>query len=260
MAMTYEEVEAQLTAPGAPFEVSIEPVRGIPMKSFKHRERSLREKIANVALHGEADCMVQGERRISYGEFARLVWGAARALRKDFGLQHGDRLAVLAYNSPEWLIALFGATSLGGIGVGINGWWKSEEIHYGMSDSGSRYLAVDERLHPRVEAIRRDLPDLETVFFIGDDAPAGTVPIEALLDPRDEVPDEPIDEDDPFVILYTMELIQRAGIDVWGARPCCTGVVHSEKIKDYDLSSLRAVSFGEAPTPPETLEKARELA
>jgi long-subunit acyl-CoA synthetase (AMP-forming) len=149
MAMTYEEVEAQLTAPGAPFEVSIEPVRGIPMKSFKHRERSLREKIANVALHGEADCMVQGERRISYGEFARLVWGAARALREDFGLQHGDRLAVLAYNSPEWLIALFGATSLGGIGVGIKGWWKSEEIHYGMSDSGSRYLVVDERLYPR---------------------------------------------------------------------------------------------------------------
>ena len=72
--MTYEQVVAQLTAPGAPFEVVTEDVRGRPMKNFKNREKSLREKIANAGLRGDATCMVQGERRISYGEGVERVF------------------------------------------------------------------------------------------------------------------------------------------------------------------------------------------
>jgi long-chain acyl-CoA synthetase len=36
-------------------------------------------------------------------------------------------------------------------------------------------------------------------------------------------------------------------------------VVHHPKVGSYDLSSLRAISFGGAPTAPETIEKAREV-
>ena len=36
-------------------------------------------------------------------------------------------------------------------------------------------------------------------------------------------------------------------------------VVHHPTSRNYDLSSLRAISFGGAPTPPETIEKAREV-
>jgi long-chain acyl-CoA synthetase len=147
--------------------------------------------------------MVHGERRISYGELARRTWGAARALRDDHGLRHGDRLAILAMNSPDWLITLFGATSVGGIGVGLNGWWSPEEVEYGLADSGSRFLVVDERLWPRAEAAVRKLGSVEKVFFLGADAPPGTVPLAELLEPVDEVPSDPIAESDPWVILYT---------------------------------------------------------
>jgi len=347
MEKTYEEVVAQLTGPGAPFEVQVEPVRGLPMKNFKNREKSLREKIQNAALRGDTTCMVQGERRISYAEMARLVWGAAHGLRDGFGFRPGDRLAILAYNSPDWLISLFGATSLGGIAVGLNGWWTPDEIEYGLDDSGSRFLVTDERLYPRVEKLAGRLSHLEKVFYIGANPPAGTVPIAELLQPADEVPGEPIAEDDPFVILYTsgttgrpkgcitthrgtvsqvigivfsslagammgsagvlptggeqaaslltsplfhvagihsgvctaltagaklvftegkfdpervMELIQDERITLWGAIPTMLHrVVHHPRIGAYDLSSLRGVTFGGAPTPPETLEKAREV-
>jgi long-chain acyl-CoA synthetase len=347
MAMTYEQVLASLTGPGAPFELSTEAVRGHPMRNFKNRERSIREKLRNAGLKGDVECMIQGDRRISYAELARLVWGAAGALRDEFGLRKGDRLAVLAYNSPDWLVALFGATSIGGIGVGLNGWWKSEEIRYGLLDSGSRYLVVDERLYPRVASIREEVPDLETIFFIGERPPRGTVPIRELLGGSEEVPTEPIHEDDPFVILYTsgttgkpkgcitthrgtvaqvqgivfaaiagalmgtgspiaseggqpaslltsplfhvgglhsgvctsitagaklvfpigkfdpeqvMQLIERERVNTWGAIPTMLHrVVYHDKVRSYDLSSLRSVSFGGAPTPPDTIQKAREV-
>jgi long-chain acyl-CoA synthetase len=200
---SYQDVVRQLTGPGAPFEIVSETIDGRPQRNWKNRERSIREKIANAGLRGDAICMVHGERRISYGELARRTWGAARALRDDHGLRHGDRLAILAMNSPDWLITLFGATSVGGIGVGLNGWWSPEEVEYGLADSGSRFLVVDERLWPRAEAAVRKLGSVEKVFFLGADAPPGTVPLAELLEPVDEVPSDPIAESDPWVILYT---------------------------------------------------------
>ena len=46
MPPSYEEVVAQLTGPGEPFEIVSETMRGRPVRTFKHRERSIREKIA----------------------------------------------------------------------------------------------------------------------------------------------------------------------------------------------------------------------
>ncbi len=345
---SYAEVVQQLTAPGAPFEVVTETVGGRPQKNFKNRERSLRDKIAACALRGETPCMVHGETRISYAGFARSVWGAARRLRDDHGFGKGDRLAVLSYNCPDWIVTLFGATSLGGIGVGLNGWWSAEELDYGLNDSGSKILVVDERLYPRVQPVLERVPSLERVFSIGDASPPGTLPVSELFDPCDEAPDTPIEEDDPWVILYTsgttgrskgcitthrgtigqvlgilfaravtalvdgqagllpsggdqtvsllssplfhvgglhsnvavlltvgarmvfldgrfdpekvMQLVEREKIQTWGAIPTMLHrVVHHPRVRDYDLSSLNAVSFGGAPTPPETIDRAREV-
>ena len=343
---SYEEVLARLTAAGSPFELGVETVHGRPCRVFAKRERSLREKIENAGQRGDQTCMVHGERRISYGEFAQRVWGAARALTHEHGLAKGDRLAVLSYNCPDWLIALFGAVSAGGIGVGLNGWWASEEIAYGLEDSGSRFLVVDERLYPRVEPVLAK-SGVEKVFYIGANPPRGTLPIDELLQPHAAPPTVPLAEDDPFVILYTsgttgrskgcitthrgtiaqvagilfgnvagamlsgkpllgtgggppvsllssplfhvgglhsgvctqltvgakivflegrfdpeqaMRLIEREKITAWGAIPTMLHrVVHHPKVRDYDLSSLRGISFGGAPTPPETIEKAREV-
>lgn len=345
--MTYEEVAAQLTGPGGPFEVVVEDVGGRPTRNFRHRERSLREKIANAGARGDLTCFVQGERRISYAGMARTVWGAAHRLAAH-GFRPGDRLAILAFNSPDWLMAMFGATAMGGVAVGLNGWWVSEEIEYGLTDSGSRFLVTDERLYPRVADLAGRVPTLEKIFFIGPNPPSGTIPIADLLQPRDEAPTVPIAEDDPFVILYTsgttgrpkgcitthrgtiaqvlgilyatvatalldgndavlappaaqpcslltsplfhvggihsnvclaltagsrlvfsegrfeptqiLRLIQDEKVNAWGAIPTMLHrVVHHPDVGRYDLSSLRTVSFGGAPTAPETIEKACEV-
>jgi acyl-CoA synthetase (AMP-forming)/AMP-acid ligase II len=200
---SYSEVVAQLTGAGAPFEVVTETVAGRPQKNWKNRERSMREKIANAGLRGDATAMVHGERRVSYGELARLCWGTAAALRDDHGLRAGDRVAILAMNSPDWLITLFGATAIGAIGVGMNGWWAPEEIEYGLNDSGSRFLVVDERLWPRVEGLRGRVSSLEKIVYVGKNPPRGTIPIAEIQHEKADAPTEPIDQDQPWVLLYT---------------------------------------------------------
>jgi long-chain acyl-CoA synthetase len=57
-----------------------------------------------------------------------------------------------------------------------------------------------------------------------------------------------------------MQLIERERIDAWGAIPTMLHrVVHHPKVGSYDLSSLGRVSFGGAPTPPETIDRARAV-
>lgn len=347
MTVRYEEAAAQLTGPGGPFEIVVEPVRGLPMKNFKNRERSLRDKIALAALHGEREFIVQGDRRVTYRDFARRVWGAARTLRDGQGLRRGDRMAILAYNSPDWLMALFGASSIAAGVVGLNGWWTPEEIAFGLADSGSRFLVVDERLYSRAEKAIAQVPSVEKVFYIGSTPPRGTIPIEEILVADDEVPTDPVEEDDPFVLLYTsgttgrpkacitthrgtiaqvlgvtfasvvgmilgtggglssegdppttlvtsplfhvaglhssvctgltaglklvflegrfepetvMQLIEREQIAIWGGVPALIHrLVHHPRLGSYDLTSLRSISFGAAPMPPETIERARAV-
>lgn len=203
MGMTYAEATTLLQAAGGPFETTIEQVLGRDVKVFKTRERSMREKVANAAVHGAKEFLIYEDRRITFTEFVELTWGAAHVLLDDYALKRHDRVGILAYNRPEWLIALFGVAAASGITVGLNGWWTSDELLYGLNDSGCRFLIVDELLWDRVAPLIDQVPSLEAVFFIGKNPPAGTVPIEKLLVRRTDAPTVPIAEDDPFVILYT---------------------------------------------------------
>jgi len=200
---SHDEALARLTGPGSPFELRIEEVRGRPMRNFAQRPKSLVEVVARAAGHGEREFLVQGDRRISYAEFARLVAGTARNFR-DVGLERGDRLAILSYNSLDYAVCVFAAASLGSIAVPLNGWWVEAELDHALRDSGSRFLVVDERLHPRVRRLVGGIESLEKVFVSGSAAPAGTLPLADLIEPREESePLEEIHEDDTFAILYT---------------------------------------------------------
>ncbi len=178
MPKTYEEVVAQLTGPGAPFEIETVPVGGLPMKNFKGREKlAAREDPQHGAarrrdLHGPGRAPHQLRRTRAAG---------AGAQRTPCTRASGCATAIAWRSSPttrpDWLIALFGATSLGGIGVGLNGWWTPEEIEYGLTDSGSRFLVIDERLYPRVEKLAGGSRPRDASSTSATHPPQGTVPI-----------------------------------------------------------------------------------
>ena len=202
-AKSYDEALARLTGPGSLFELRIEDVRGRPMRNFARRPKSLSELVVQAARHGERDFLIQGDRRISYAEFAQLVSGTALRFR-GAGLEKGDRLAILAYNSLDYALCVFAAASLGSIAVPLNGWWVEAEIEHALRDSGSRFLMVDERLHRRVRKLLGGIEGLETVFFSGDAPPQGTRPLRDMIAAHAELnPLAEVCEDDPFAILYT---------------------------------------------------------
>ena len=148
---TSAEVRAQLTAPGGMFEVTTEEVLGRPTEVYASRMPSLRS-IAEVALMrgDEQTFLVYGDRTYGFSEFVQAANSVAHALRERFGIAKGDRVAVLSQNNPEWCLAFWATVSQGAILVGLNGWWTTDEIHYGLQDSGAKVLVADRK---RVERI-----------------------------------------------------------------------------------------------------------
>jgi acyl-CoA synthetase (AMP-forming)/AMP-acid ligase II len=192
--MRPEEILDRLTAPGAPFEIVEEEVLGERMPVFRNRRRSLRELLAASAAFGERDYVVHGERRISYADHLRQVASIACALRDLYGVRPGDRVAILAENCPEWILAFWATTSLGASVAALNGWWTADEILHGVENSDPKLLIGDRKRLARVDERDVGVPVLE--IGSGFEKLAGFAPDAAL-------PDEPIAEDDPAVILYT---------------------------------------------------------
>ena len=77
-----------LTGPGGPFEIVTDDVRGVPLQVYKSRLGSMRDLIDMSNGRGDADFVVQDDRRLSYSEHnararataAGLVACAARIL------------------------------------------------------------------------------------------------------------------------------------------------------------------------------------
>ena len=74
-------------------------------------------------------------------EFYRNVTGMARALRR-WGLNKGDRLAILSENRPEWTITDFASLLLGVVVVPIYSTLTAPQTGYILADSGARVVVV----------------------------------------------------------------------------------------------------------------------
>jgi acyl-CoA synthetase (AMP-forming)/AMP-acid ligase II len=188
-----EEVERSLLRSGGPFELAREAVLGHEMSVFARRLPSLRAMLEGSGGHGDAEYCICGESRLTFAQHLRCVSAFARALRETYGVAKGARVAILAENGPEWIIAFWAAVSLGAIVVGMNGWWVRDEIVCALDDSEPTLLVADEKRLARIRAEDLCMP----VISIEKDAALFAPGADASL------PDQPIAEDDPACILYT---------------------------------------------------------
>ncbi|MFP6623903.1 MAG: class I adenylate-forming enzyme family protein [Myxococcota bacterium] len=189
-----EDVTAQLTGPGGPFEIVVEEVFGERLPVLKSRPHSLRELLSDSVSHGDKEYLVHEERRITYAEHIQLVASTARGLTERYGIGKGDVVAILAANSPDWPLFFWASVSLGAVVASMNGWWSRDEIEYALEQTSPKLLVGDRRRLERLKGSDLDVPILE--LESGRDALFSHAP-------DADLPDVEIDEDDPAVILFT---------------------------------------------------------
>ncbi|MDT5179695.1 MAG: HIP---CoA ligase [Mycobacterium sp.] len=90
---------------------------------------------------GDAEAIVDGPLRLTYTDVAERIRTAAGAFA-GFGIGKGDRVAVWAPNSAEWIIAAFGIMTAGAVLVPVNTRFKAEEAADVVSRSGAKAVMV----------------------------------------------------------------------------------------------------------------------
>jgi len=222
-SMSIAEANAQLTAAGQLFEMEELDIRGVTTRTWKHAPPSLRAIMDMSLGHGDAVFLVYEDERTTFAEHYRIACTLAHRLRDTFGVQQGDRVAIIMRNLPVWVMAFWAATLAGAIVVPLNAWWSGEELRYGLEDSGSKVVFVDTERAERIRPVLAGLPDLgavivadehrtntETPLSVSEPAPgSGLVPewpFPLALGPVDEAatpPELTIDPEDDATIFYT---------------------------------------------------------
>src|SRR5580658_4000451 len=90
---------------------------------------------------GDAEAIVDGDLRLTFTELADRVRTAAGAYI-EAGVQKGDRVAIWAPNSAEWIIAAFGLLTAGGVLVPVNTRFKAAEAGDIIRRSQAKLLLV----------------------------------------------------------------------------------------------------------------------
>ncbi|HEX3792021.1 MAG TPA: class I adenylate-forming enzyme family protein [Pseudonocardiaceae bacterium] len=162
----------------------------IPFRVYERRRHQVAELLLDAARWTDRVYLVQGERRLTFGDVFDAVARVAARLH-DAGLRPGDRLLLLTPNSPEWVITLVAGVRLGAVVCLGNGWWSRDEVAHAVRLVEPSIIVTDER--------RRDLlPGGHTKVDVS--AVRGWVDADERAEP---VPQPTGDEDDPAVIVFT---------------------------------------------------------
>jgi steroid-24-oyl-CoA synthetase len=203
-----EQLEAEvsrLTSPGAPFELNEVDLAGVSYRNYAAMPENLGEYYKFMLAHAGQDFAVYLEERYTYAQGYQHSAAFAAALIDRYGLQKGDRVAILSRNNPQWLMAFIAATAVGGVAVPMNSWWTTEELDYGLQDSGAKVVVADRARVQRLLPIAAK-HGLEIVAI--DDCEGLDIqytPFASLL--RDyggaQMPVVPVAPDDHASIMYT---------------------------------------------------------
>jgi len=196
------EAIAQLTAPGQPHETQwARGPRGAVL-AYPNLPATLRDLYEVNATDAEF-LVFEDERRTfagALGEAAHI----ADVLVHRLGVQAGDTVAISMRNYPEWMLAFMAITSVGAIAVGMNSLWQTDEMHYGLVDSGAKVLFADRERADQWRTMQ-PRPDIAVVTVRTAVTPEGTQRLDDLLAScaATAMPTVAVRPDDAAVILYT---------------------------------------------------------
>src|SRR5882724_9079724 len=100
---------------------------------------------------------------LSYGALSARIEQTARALKAEFGVSRGDRVAILSLNRPDYLVLLYACARLGALLVPLNWRLAVAEQSFILSDASVKVMVLEQAFAEILPALQRSAPGLSVV-------------------------------------------------------------------------------------------------
>lgn len=158
----------------------------------------------SVRCGPETEAIVDQDRRYTYKELGERVNRFTNVLL-DVGVRKGDRVALLAKNSFEYIVSYFGIWRAGAVAVPINFRFVGGEVEFIINQSDAKYLLFSREFLDLIQGIRPELK--KVVYFIAmesDEVPEGMLNYDKLMEQASSrKPEVDISENDVAAQMYT---------------------------------------------------------
>jgi long-chain acyl-CoA synthetase len=128
-----------------------------------------------------------GSRALTHGELREQTERLAGGLQQRFGVEPGDRIALLAANSVDFVLALVATLRTGSVAVLLNTRDATAELGRNLGQSGARALISEDEFRPKAERF----------------APEQVVLTSELTRLQAELSPPAIRAEDPALLMYT---------------------------------------------------------
>ncbi|MEK9649755.1 MAG: class I adenylate-forming enzyme family protein [Gammaproteobacteria bacterium] len=186
----HSDLEIQQLIQSDFFSIHKEKVLGEELDVFKYRPKSLVEFLDNSRNFGSKPYLIFKDQTITFAEHLELVKKFAKYLKVTFGIAPGDRVAIYAANSIEWIIAFWSIVSLGAVTCALNGWWNGREAEAAIQDAQPKLVLADSKRLQRLENIPKNIINFDdlNIYEISSKSNSDFIKV---------------DEDDCACLLYT---------------------------------------------------------
>jgi long-chain acyl-CoA synthetase len=140
LTQEFATVQAQLTGPGAPWELSLGEGGA---HYYTQAPANLVDALAVAREYGDQEFLVyEGERR-SFEQLMAEADALAAALQ-GMGIVVGDRIGLAMRNYPEWMVVFIAAVTVGAVIVPVNSWGRPADISHALGDAQVRLAFCDQ--------------------------------------------------------------------------------------------------------------------
>jgi fatty-acyl-CoA synthase len=156
----------------------------------------------NAAFTPEKPALIFEGETLSYAAFHARIERTARALKAEFGVSRGDRVAILSLNRPDYLVMLYACARLGAMLVPLNWRLAVAEQLFILSDAAVKMLVLEQAFAEILPELEKSLPGAGVVGL--DFTPPQGSAFDALLERAHGDGRNPhIDLTCPLLIVYT---------------------------------------------------------
>lgn len=151
----------------------------------------------NARKFAAKDALRYGGQSLTFAELAEQA-GRAAAVLQGWGVEKGDRVAIMSLNTPSFVVAFYGALKAGAAVVPINHKLMAPEVDYILDHSGAKVLLIDGALAPLAARLESNARQATL-----DSAAEGLKHLDALLPDAGAPAPVEVEDDDMAELLYT---------------------------------------------------------